>query len=1018
MAEPKDLGRERVLTLKLVEHLKLNWDEQLVTYAVEFPADKCRRDSILVADGQGSRVPFQLADITYHDPARAFVKSCRVSFLTGLGELETKQFGVYYSSGPTAAPQPLPTDLKITTMGDTLLAVENEKMGVQVAAGEKTFPTPILSVQVPAPIAAVRGPDGLWRGKGYLDTYWRVTGYKSEVLEAGPLFADVRTTYRFEGDRTYQVDIRLVSKADWACVSENMNLGPRNKFIFDCSVNFQPDKLGLLTARSDVLARDLNYVDDIRQARFALFTQFNQLYDFRDGLGVYESGPSRDFLGAFLYRPGQWTRAKVNFAEFWEHRQAGDDYLTRDRLTDFGKADAFVSPETDGMQGHSVHQGHFTWEFQLYDGRRQWGLSMTDKSEQFVKDTRRPTDHRHGTARLRNQVMQVGACPLDRMKDLVLAWPAEPLPAAQPLDAEAGKQKQKLISQLRGLVEGFYYRQGWGWTNPVTIRGVAPACEWFDRLRAQGGLSADEDQLLRAEYVFLATMLYDPDYYPWDKSMLPVDHAESTEPLYAGMINQNFNSDRFNMVGRIGLSLRTHPESKKWIDHFVQQLDAQLGFYLYPDSGCWEESHSYANHVMHTILPMLHKLRTERGINLFQDERLKRMFDFFVKTVTPLDKNWGTRITPACGDHDEGTLHREIYRSAAEGFATVDPEFARRLMWMYRQQGGQEPVAIEPAPQELTSEYLRGFGAVLRADDAGGEETFFILRCGQSWGHHHVDDNSIHLYAKGAPLIADAAKGHPASPADWKYCVAGHSRINLSDVSIVNSLGKQHRGWIQKHSFSPQADYLLGHTRLISTMGPRKDGNPALISPIHPGWHDRQVLFVRPDYFLIRDTVRTDLYSEELWLHLDAERVEQEGNVITAQSKFGVELDIVFLSPQRVAIEKGTVAGKDREKPLSTTYVKIVQRPNTPFLFLLYPRKAGQPRPRIEPLPGLVGAKVQHAEGTDILLLSHDPTEYAAGDVRFQGSAGLVRIRGDKAELSLPDGELLQWKDQELTRQP
>lgn len=1021
MAEPKQLDRQGMLVLKLEEHLNLAWDEQLVNYPIEFAAGKCHRDSILVTDSQGSRVPFQLSDITYHDSARNFIKSGRVSLFTGLGKLESKQFGVYYRSTAATAPQPLPTDLKINSAGGALLTLENEKMGLQVADGEKTFPTPVLSVDVPAPIAAVRGPDGRWRGKGYLDTYWRVTSYKSELLETGPLFADVRLTYHFEGKRTYQVTIRLSSKADWACVSESMNLGPRNKFVFDCSVNFQPDKLGLLTARSDVLLRDLHYFDDIRQARFAMFSQFSQLHDFRDGLGVCESGSSRDFLGAFLYRPGQWTRPKVNFVEFWEHRQAGDDYLTRDRLTDFGKADAFASPEHEDMQGHSVYQGHFTWEFQLYDGRRQWGLSMTDKSQQFVKATRPRSDHRRGAARLRNQVMQVGACPLDRMKELVLAWPAGPLPAEKPLDADAVKQKRQLLAQLRNFVEGFYYREGWACPNPVSIRGVAPGCDGFDHLRAQGGLTADEDALLRAEYVFLASMLYDPDYYPWDKCMLPVDDPDSTEPLFAGMINQNFNADRFNMVGRIGLSLPTHPESKKWVDHFVQQLNLQWQFYLYPESGCWEESHTYANHVLNTILPMLHKLRTQAGINLFKDERLKRMFDFFVRTVTPLDKNWGTRITPACGDHAEGNYYREIYRTAAEGFATADPKFARRLMWMYRQQGGQEPSAIEAAPQELESEYLRGFGGVLRANDAAGDETFFLLRCGQSWGHHHVDDNSIHLYAKGAPLIADAAKGNPAVKGDWKYGATGHSRINLAEVSIVNALGKYHRGWIQKHRFSPEADYLLGHTPFLDTMSPRKDGNPALITPIHPGWHDRQVLFVRPDYFLIRDTVQTDLYGEEFWLHLDAEQVEQQDNIITAHSKHGVDLDIIFLSPKRVVIEQGSVPGgkyHDRDTPLSTIYIKIIQPPNTPFLYLLYPRKTSQPRPKVEPLPGLVGATVQRGEETDILLLDHEPIEYAQGDVRFQGSVGLVRIAGGKAKLALPDGQQLRWKDQEIQGQP
>jgi len=229
-----------------------------------------------------------------------------------------------------------------------------------------------------------------------------------------------------------------------------------------------------------------------------------------------------------------------------------------------------------------------------------------------------------------------------------------PLPEARPLDAELARQKQQLTAQLR-VMSRLLLSSRLELDEPVSIRNIAPGCEWFDRLRAQGGLTADEDRLLHAEYAFLAAMLYDRDYYPGTnpccRSITPRAPSRSCR-----MINQNFNTDRYNAVGRIGLSLGGHPESKAWIDHFVKQLDAAIGILSLSGRGCWEESHTYANHVMSTILPTLHKLRKDLGINLFKDERLKRMFDFFVKTVTPPDKNWGARITPACGDQARDLL--------------------------------------------------------------------------------------------------------------------------------------------------------------------------------------------------------------------------------------------------------------------------------------------------------------------------------------------------------------------------
>jgi hypothetical protein len=873
----------------------------------------------------------------------------------------------------------------------------------------------MMSVDVPAPIMAVKGPDGAWRGKGYLDTYWRVTSYESQVIESGPIFTDVRVTYRFEQNKSYVVNIRLISKQDWALVGEQMDLGPRNKFIFDCSVGFKPNQLAMLTPGAQALTRDLNFFDDILQARMAIFTQYTQLADFRDALGVCESGPSRDFVGIFQYQPGHWSRPKVNFVEFWEHRQQGDNFLTREPLTTMGKADAFPNPDMPAFQGKSVYEGHFTWEFQLIDGHRQWCLTVVDKAAQFPKQ---------GAARLRNQYVQVGNCPLDMVKDLVLDWDEGTLPphheAPPPAAPDAGgKKRQDLLAYLGGFVEGFYYREGWGRINPVSIRGVAPSCSQFDKDRADGRYTPAQDKLIRAYYAFLAYMLHDQNAYPWDKTMLPVNDPESTEPLYAGMANQNFNTDRYNLVGRVGLSLRHHLQSKVWTDHFLQQLDAQLGFYLYPESGCWEESVTYANHILSTILPTMRKFRTDLNVNLCKDQRLARMYDFFVQTLTPYNPVFKSAIIPGCGDHGEGNGYRENYLKAAEEFNTVDPKFASRLMWAYRQMGGTTESAVQPEPQDLKSVFLQGFGAVLRANDRDGNQTYLILRTGESWGHHHQDDNSLHLYAKGVPLISDAGKGAPVGPAEWKYDAKGHSRVSLTNISTINYLGKAHRGWIKQHYFSDSVDYLLGYTPFLDATTARKDGNPALFTPIHPGWNDRQILFVRPEYFLIRDTVHTDLYGEEFYLHMDdMKSVNQEGNCVTATSEFGPQMDVVMIQPSKVTFETGGHKAIEHmnKVPSSTSYIHLSQKPNTDFLFLLYPRKTDQAKAKVEPLAKNAGVKVTHDGATDYLFLNHEAIVFKDGDIEFRGNVGVIRLEGGKATLSLPDGEMIRYKDQTVTR--
>lgn len=1010
------MDRKAVSPLHLAEHVQLSWERQMVSYSLTFAPGQCHKDSILLADGNGAAMTFQLSDVVYQDD-RGFIKSATIHFLTDLEKMQAKEFGVYYGDAPPKSKPVEPeTDLHIASAGQdpawaagpATMEISNSRMAVRVAAGARKYEPPILSVDAPAAIQSVKGPDGLWRGRGYLDTYWRVKSYEAKVLAAGPVFVEVQVTYKFEQDKTYVATLRLISQMDWMLVSEEMNLGPRCKFVFDCSSNFAPDRLGMMSPGA-MLSRDLNYFDDVLQARMVIWTQGAQLYDFRDALGVYQQdGNARDFLGAFVYRPGEWTRAKVNFAEFWERRQIGDDFLTREELTREGKTDAMPSPLTAGLHGKSVYGGHFTWEFSLYDGRRQWGLTAIDKAAAMGEK---------GSPRMRTQFIRAGWCPLDRYKDMVLDWDAgdyhqkaaspstAPAASAPATGRGAGRSGWSVAERVQGYVQGFG-SSGWGPISPVAIRGIAPSCYRYDQERQDGLYSPKEEKLIRASYAFLAYVLHDKTYYPWDKSMLPMEDPEGTEPLYGGMCNQNFNTDRYNTVGRIGLSLKTHPQSKVWRDHFLQQLGAQLAWHVYPQSGCWEESVTYAGHVMSTFLPTLQLFRTQEQVNWFGDARLRKLFDFYVKLLTPMNPNFGSRVIPPCGDHEEGTNDREIFRSAAEGFATVDANFAARLMWAYTQEGGKETGAVGPKEQKLISESFQGFGAILRAGD-GNDETWLLLRNGESWGHHHCDDCSIQMYAKGSPFITDAGRGSPLEMF-YKYDERGHSRISLEDVSLVNFVGRYHRGWIKKEFFSEAADYVLGYTPFLDDLSPRKDGNPALMNPINPGWHERQVLFVRPGYFVVRDTVRT-IYREEFNLHFDSNQVVQNGPVVTVTGASGAEMDAIFVTPNP-KFEIGQIEG-GRRNGGTTTYIKTVQSPEREFLFVLYPRRAGEPSPIVKPLKANMGLTLTTADGNDTIFLSHEPVEYKQGDIEFAGRVGLIRTRGDKTTLSLPDGQKMRYKD-------
>ncbi|HUU31972.1 MAG TPA: hypothetical protein VMY69_07745, partial [Phycisphaerae bacterium] len=140
-----------------------------------------------------------------------------------------------------------------------------------------------------------------------------------------------------------------------------------------------------------------------------------------------------------------------------------------------------------------------------------------------------------------------------------------------------------------------------------------------------------------------------------------------------------------------------------------------------------------------------------------------------------------------------------------------------------------------------------------------------------------------------------------------------------------------------------------------------------------------------------------------------------DGNVLTAITKNGVELDMIFLQGLGRSYDTGTVTGR----PVATRYVKISQRPDADFIYLLYPRRTGEPRPVVQPIRdgrNIIGARVERGNGgrgvrIETLFLSHEPVEYKQGDIEFRGTAGLVRVEGDAMTISLPKGEFLRCGD-------
>jgi hypothetical protein len=247
-----------------------------------------------------------------------------------------------------------------------------------------------------------------------------------------------------------------------------------------------------------------------------------------------------------------------------------------------------------------------------------------------------------------------------------------------------------------------------------------PPTDGFDGTVTETRARAGKNDRMVSEAI-TCYMASDDSAYPSLRAMLPWTHPEAINPFYQGMENMNFNADLYRYVAGHAVRLLEmgHPEGERFLDHAEKSFDKALDTYVYPESGCWEESHGYANHTLKVTGPLAELLRNSGRRNFLTDIRYARMARFFLDVHSPIDAEFGNRVVPPVGDHGlskDGPARR--FDRSMQLFGDVErPEIRRiveQMAWMIREQGGTVPKGITPRRPVLQSRWLRGYGTVMR----------------------------------------------------------------------------------------------------------------------------------------------------------------------------------------------------------------------------------------------------------------------------------------------------------------
>jgi hypothetical protein len=1115
-------GAEPLAVFECREITGREWPRTLVTYALtrddyQPPAEAraglpdtaspgwvklkapLKTDAVKLVDAAGQEQPCQFWRV--EKDADGSVKSARVSFFASLAPGGQYRYELVVGKPAAGAPP------KVST-GGGFVTLDSGAVAIRLPGGKKEFKKPLVFPADHAaamknlgnlekaglafgPIAGVRLADGQWVGGSYFTTESieavrfregyrkdppdaataaaalaaapKMAGYATQVTEQGPLFAEARVRFAFDGGGYYQLTARVLANDPAVRIDEVMDLGgncPPDHPLYVAMLlgsgwakdGWRPDAAFMMTTRRKTKCEPLE--EALKQHGFASryasaavdYTQDAALVteivphdpwsDRAHYVGLVDAAKLRadkaaPFLGIIPMHAGSWRAAHWVFPP--KNPNLFEQLLS-------WKDGAVEMQWTIRAQPHSqnlLHTGEFDPDFGQTGVRRLWCLVAGPFQ---YHDTLHPLRANEGYINL------------DNYKDWTLAWSDDTRAgAALPLGAkdreESGALRQfhaALLGDDREYPWFSHYRQSEGTAWTVKAREVLADASVPPARRGQ----------LRAQVAAFACLMAEPDV--------------NTRASGTHQGNPNMPVNRFFAAPFAAAVIPDHPMAKTWMDMAAAYVRYKGGVNTAP-GGAWAELISYyaasAPTLVHGALVAQETGRLDNGTRTL----VTGPVDFVLRLLAPPDPRFGgMRVVPGFGH--EGALAFNVWTPAAAIWKDKDPARAALYAWAWKQQGepGEsqhcngfslmteplgrdlagkaDPVAIR---KDLVSVWLPGFGAILRAHAGEPGETYFGLRQGYLASHSDANQGDFVIYAKGAPLTAMSNFGYAMRQYDeYKkvYAEFGwHSRVRF---------GKQadDGGWpgggpvsgIDRHFFSDSADYL----RAVG------DYSPTFLRPEDPIARDlsapealrwtRQVLFFKgkraggPDTFVFRDSFRNlakggrENLPPTWWYQRTLGRkdlVKPSPTGFDYASPWGPKMNVRFLQPAEVKIESrealaqgpmygwlakgwqaaGSPVVKKEHETAATIEETLTISAAGPIaagqdvLVAICPLAKDEVAPKVESL-GDGAARITTAEGTDYVFANPDGLALKRGDVAFDGVAGAVRVYADEVHLIVAEG--------------
>ncbi len=386
----------------------------------------------------------------------------------------------------------------------------------------------------------------------------------------------------------------------------------------------------------------------------------------------------------------------------------------------------------------------------------------------------------------------------------------------------------------------------------------------------------------------------------------------------------------------LGILLPEFKQAKRWRSAGLRILMEQLSRQVRSDGTYFEQSTYYHRYTTDFYLHLWLLLRANgEPVPYGLEEKLNLLLDHLMYITRP------DGTTPFFGDDDGGRLvmldqraandFRAALSTGASLFMRPDYKFvagevAEEALWLL----GPENLAAldllqtcEPAEQSVAFE-LGGY-YVMR-DGWSTTSNYLLFDCGphgaDNCGHAHADALSFELAANGRTLLIDPGTftyTGSKEMREWFRGTQAHNALTVDGASSSVPAGPfswqsiahcEPLAWISRYRF----DYVAG-------------AHDGYASWPQPATHDRSILFLKHDYWVIRDHLKSDgEHNVDLWFHFDlgcAPLIEAAGeDAFIAENAGETGLDVsAFAENGRWRREDGWVSHSYAQREPSRVYV-------------------------------------------------------------------------------------------------